>query len=316
MKSTKYIKEIIAIFKRNEDLYNAHKETSHIFKKMVSDDDFLRSVVNYNLNDSTFLNRTQDYPTLSLPIYKDDLIEVLINVFPNLPSRSQNVSFQSIHHHGNLMLSTIGISGPGYETLLFNKDFIIEETGVVNNLKITSEFKNEIGKYTFCDAFTPHIVFYPKSISSTLVVWSKSNKNSFNKLKQLPIPKGVKRKMSSILSRLGLRSIFELNDAINHDFYPKGGTIEVLKNRIGYGKGDNETFLQNFFHYLKSISFNDQEVLNIIYTKSNTTELQKKWIIKFLEEENIEPKFLDSHQKVSKAVNIHKADILKTCEYV
>ncbi|SVD79629.1 uncharacterized protein METZ01_LOCUS432483, partial [marine metagenome] len=71
-------------------------------KKIIDDKDCLHKIIEHNLLQPAFLNKKRHYPTMSLNVYKNELIDIVINIYPELPSRStKDISFQSIHHHGN-----------------------------------------------------------------------------------------------------------------------------------------------------------------------------------------------------------------------
>ena len=128
MKNNKHISEIIKIFQDNDDLYTAHKLCKEVMKKIIDDKDCLHKIIEHNLLQPDFLKRKRHYPTLSLNVYKNKLINIVINIYPELPPGStKDVSYHSIHHHGNLLLSTIALSGPGYSSIVFGKNFFVPD---------------------------------------------------------------------------------------------------------------------------------------------------------------------------------------------
>ncbi len=312
MKTNSYIKKIVAIFNAQEDMRSAHRLIEPILQEMTANQEFINQAIEFNLSDPLFLERKRHYPTLALSIFKNDLIDIIINIFPNLPDKNTNISFQSIHHHGNLMLSTIGLSGVGYTSFIFNNSYSIEESTKKTNLKIDKQYQNKIGQYTFCDGFTPHIVFYPESFSSTLVVWSRSDKKNINKLKSL-FPKPLKKSISKMATAIGLKKTLAINAAQYHDFYPENNQIIALKDRIDYPEGSNTNFIQNIFHYFQSVGYYNEEYLNKLLQK-NSSETAKKWIQKFIAKERIDPEFESIHLNISNKVNIIKESIINACK--
>ena len=310
MENNKYVKEIVNIFDQENNLKQAHQKSKIVLEKMVQDSSFLFEVIKNNLGDPNYLKKSLHYPTLSLSILKNEIVDILINIFPNLPNQDTNTSHHSIHHHGNLMLSTIGISGPGYYTMIFNDNYKITSSGKVDNFKLISEFQNPVGTYTFCNAYVPHIVFYPADMSSTLLIWSKNKKSGVDKAKKIPVPKGLKKTVANSLNYLGLGKVLNLNDSENFDFYPHENEIFVIKDRIRYPNPDsNSNFIQNIMYYLQSIQFNDKSFLEGLMQKETTSELEKKWLTKYLSGENIEAVFEEQHLNVSNKININKQDL-------
>ena len=299
----KGIDEIADLFNNSRSMDDAHEKARSILAEWVKDPEFIFSVIRQNLSDPSYLKKKRHYPTLALEVYKNDLIDIVINIFPSLPNKRTNLSFQSIHHHGSLKLSTIGLSGPGYSSCLFKGGYSIDPESNETSLKLDAFYQNKIGQYTFCDAYIPHVVFYPTQMSSTLVLWSKQKSSTINSIKAL-FPRSFSKKTGPVLNKLGLRKALDLNVAEYHDFYPKNGKFYALKNRIGYPEGSNENFVQNVFHYMKTVGFNDFDFLQNLKQEVTTTEIVKKWIDKFCNQETIDAKFEESHLTVGSKVNV------------
>ena len=149
MKNNNYIKQIIKIFDNNQDLRIAHKKSEDIMKQIVEDKNSINEIVEFNLSQPDFWFKKRHYPTLALSVFTNELIDIVINIYPALPNGDLNTSFQSIHHHGNLMLSTIGLSGPGYSSISFKKDFVINKNNNACKMEIAENYQNELKKYYF-----------------------------------------------------------------------------------------------------------------------------------------------------------------------
>ncbi|MGB0391641.1 MAG: hypothetical protein ACPGD5_08735 [Salibacteraceae bacterium] len=303
------IQQIARLFSGTLNFDEAHKKSETILLSMVEDKDFLFEIIRQNLSEPSYLNRNRHYPTLAMDVFKNDVIDMVINIFPCLPDGRENVSFQSIHHHGSLKLSTIGLSGPGYRSMIFNDDYTINPKTQETDLRLIANYKNEIGKYTFCDAYVPHVVFYPKAVSSTLVLWSRSKDSLLNKVKS-KVPKKLSRSISPILNKIGMRKALDLNVAENHDFFSENGKFYALKERIGYPVGSNDNFIQNCFHYLQSVGFDDNAFLKSLLKKEFISESAVKWIGKYLNAEVIPPLFEQIHVDVDYRVNCLEGEIL------
>ena len=109
-----YIAELRSIFSR-PDLYEAHEECVPVMDAMARDPAFFFGVIRKCLSDPEYLNRIRHYPTLAFPIEENEDFTFVANVFLPLPDGNRDLSFQSIHHHGQLLLTTISASGAGYE---------------------------------------------------------------------------------------------------------------------------------------------------------------------------------------------------------
>lgn len=305
-----FLKQIINIFENTEDVRFAHKRAEEIMKKIAEDKSSINEIIEYNLSKPNFWLKKRHYPTLSLDVFKNDFLEIVINIYPNLPNEDVNTSFQSIHHHGNLMLSTIGISGPGYSSISFKKNFSINKDNNSCFMEIESNYQNELKKYSFCDAYQPHIVFYPKEVSATFAIWSKVKRNKTDKIKKI-FSKKLKKKLSFLVQLFGLSKLANMNTPNNYDFYIESNSIFAMKDRIHYPIGSNDNFLQNIFYYFQSVNYENYQFLEILKNKEFVNELGKKWIAKYLNKETIKSKFEDIHLNIDRRVNIKRYDIEK-----
>lgn len=296
------IDKISNFFKTSKNFESAHDLSKSVLQDLVQDKEFLFDVIRKNLSNPEFLKKTRHYPTLAMEVFKNDIVDMVINIFPSLPDKRTDISFQSIHHHGSLMLSTVGLSGPGYSSYIFKGGYKIDKETNETNLELETFYSNKIGQYTFCGAYVPHVVFYPTEMSSTLVLWSKQNPSSINSVKAL-FPRSFSKKVGPVLNKLGLRQALDLNVAEYHDFYPEKGKFYALKNRIGYPEGSNDNFIQNFFYYMQTVGFNDFDFLKELMKKENTSANEKKWIEKYCSKEPIEEKFEEIHYNIDPRVN-------------
>src|SRR5262245_47177792 len=126
MKLDTYVNEIAAIFKNEKDRYKAHEKATPVLRSMGADKEVLYDIFRQNLSNDDFIKKPRHYPTIGFDIYKDDNIGISGNCFMPLPDRTSDLSFQSIHHHGKLLLTTVAAFGPGYESILFKKGFVID----------------------------------------------------------------------------------------------------------------------------------------------------------------------------------------------
>ena len=307
------IDKIANHFKTSKNFDGAHELSIPVLKDLVKDKDFLFDVVRKNLSNPEFLKKTRHYPTLAMEVFKNDIVDMVINIFPSLPDQRTDISFQSIHHHGSLKLSTVGLSGPGYSSCIFKKGYAINKETNETNLELEKFYSNKIGQYTFCDAYVPHVVFYPTQMSSTLVLWSKQSQNSINFVKAL-FPRSFSKSVGPVLNKLGLRKTLDLNVAQYHDFYPENGKFYALKDRIGYPEGSNENFIQNFFYYLQTIGFDDFDFLRKLLNSEQSTVAEKKWIEKYCSKEVIKEKFEEIHYNIDSRVNNNLDEIKSAFE--
>jgi hypothetical protein len=305
------INQLKALFQKYDDRYMVHSEAAPILENASRDQTFLYDVIRLNLSDPAFLQKKRHYPTLSMPVVESPEFSLVVNIFPSLPSKDTDISFQSIHHHGSLLLTTVGAFGPGYGSIVFKKNYSIDPATGITKMEIEKEYQNILSKAEFIDARQPHIVFYPTDFSATYAFWCNKKITAKESLKKFPLINKLKKPAAKIISKMGLGNLIGINKVEYFDFYIDSNNVIALKERLAYEKeGDNENFLQNIFSFIQQTGFKDEKFLRELMMKENTPEAALKWIEKLLTGENISPVFYDGHLNIPK-VNLSKKELSK-----
>lgn len=311
-KLDQHLSAISEVFKSEKNRYEAHRKASPILQEMGADKEVLFDVFRKNLSNDSFVNRVRHYPTLAFEIYQDNNVGISGNCFMPLPDRSGDLSFQSIHHHGKLLLTTVAAFGPGYESILFKKGFKIDKETLTAQMEIEKRYQFSAGNIEFVDADQPHIVFFPGDASITYAMWAYATQNDvIKKFKNNAIIKKFKEPIRKGLKTVGLLQKVGVNAIEYLDFYPEGGQIRVLKSRIGFNEGTNENFLTNVFYVLQKAGFKDNGFLVELKKKYFKHVCLHQLIDKLVSDEIIKDEFYDFHMNV-KYVNLSKADIMNT----
>ena len=313
MKENKYIKEIIFVFsKHNNNRYECHKLAAEILKRAAADTFFLFEVIRHNLSDPEFLKKKRHYSTLALPIITTPDFNMVINIFPPLPDRRTDISFQSIHQHGNLLLTTAAVFGPGYESIVYKKNYTIDPATFITKMEKEKIYTFKSGKVEFIDAFTPHVVFYPESISATLALWSNKTKTNSERFKKSSVLQNFKKPIKKILKIIGLSKSLNINEVTFFDFYPDKGKLYALKERLEYNfLGGNENFIQNIFHFIQKAGFDDANFLKELKKRDFITPFTRTIIDALVAGEPIQDEFVKEHLNIPK-VNLSKKELLDT----
>ena len=307
-----YTTTIASIFREEKDRYKAHEKATPVLKEMGADKEVLYEIFRKNLLNEDFISKPRNYPTLAFDIYQDDNVGISGNCFMPLPDRSGELSFQSIHHHGKLLLTTVAAFGPGYESILFRKEFSINKENQTARMEIEKNYQFAIGSIEFIDKDQPHVVFFPQDVSITYAMWAYATVNTATqKLKSNPIVRRFKEPIRKGLKALGLLDTAGINAVENFDFYPEQGQIKVLKNRIHFEEGSNENFLTNVFYVLQKAGFNDIAFLQKLKEKHPSRIHLHQLIDKLIAGEKITDEFYDFHRNVQ-YVNLSKHDILNS----
>src|ERR1051326_5554696 len=149
MINNRYIKEVVAVFKKNKDRYKAHELIRPIMSQMATDENFLYDVIRTNLSNPGYLLKKRHYSTLAMEIFQNSDLHFVMNIYPSLPDKKTDISFQNIHHHGNLLLTTVCAFGPGYSAFIFDKDFSIDLSTKEVKMKINRYYRNKKGNIEF-----------------------------------------------------------------------------------------------------------------------------------------------------------------------
>jgi hypothetical protein len=303
---------IVKIFSEGDDMYENHRKIIPLLHEMAADKNILFDIIRYNLGQPDFFKNTRTYSTFTLNILETNDITFVVNIFPALPDRKTNVSFQSVHHHGNLLLSTVAAFGPGYKAITFKKGFEIDKTTGTTKMSLEKIYQNTLHNFDFIDVQTPHIVFYPESISATYALWSKDTKKvTGNALKKIPVVTKFKKQLRTIIKTFRLQKLAGITNVEYYDFYPDNGKLIAMKERIHYNstEGTNQNFIQNIFHFVQQTRFDDLEFLKTLSAKSSTPPFAKQCIEDILAGKKIEDEFIDAFLNVPK-VNLLFEEII------
>lgn len=238
-----------------ENFRDSHIAARSILGDMAASDETLFSIISQNINDPEFMQSKRINPVLALPIFETSAYTLVANCWIPRPDGDTSISHQSIHHHGNLLLTSVAAFGPGYESFLFKKGYSVGETV---DLCLEEAFQHTRGNIEFVDTQTPHLVFYPSALSITYALWSKEAPRKIAELD--PKLKLLKPALRKISLTLGLGAILGLNQEENLDFYVEAGSFRCLKRRIKYSAGSRENFLGALRYLLEHTGYSRDSV--------------------------------------------------------
>lgn len=305
-----FIAQVTEIFEYTKDRYQCHNLLRPILEKASYDHELFIDIFKYNLSSEQFLRRNRHYSTLSMEIFENENFTMLINIFPPLPDKNTDITFQSIHHHGSLLLSTVGFMGEGYSSILYKKGFQIDNKSQIAMLEIEEYYENKNHEVKFVDAFQPHVVFYPKSFSATLVVWSENEKRVKDNLKKISVLSKFKKPIGKIIRRLGVENLFGINKIQNFDFYRKDGIYYSLRTRLAYDNScSNLNFIQNILAFIQAYGFHDTPFLTLLKSNPALPKGADALIQNVIEGHIVADAFCEKHLNIP-FVNLHKKDLM------
>jgi hypothetical protein len=306
-----YIAELNLIFDKNTDRYKAHELSQPILLKMAEDKSIINQIIARNIVKPGFFEQKRITPVIAFEIEVNDVVSFIAHCWLPQPDLDTEISNQSIHHHGDLILTSVAAWGSGYESILFKKGIHIDKKTHETTFEIEKIYKNPYMNIEFIDVNTAHIVFYPNELSITYALWTNHKSKSAEKLRSISFLQKNRKKIRKIIDYFNLAKIFNLNSYQFVDFYPKSGKIYAMKNRIRYTAGGHDSFAHGLFKILSETKFQDYNLLKANLGKSNVenVELYKDLLNRLNKNEPISDKFEEIHMNIPK-VNIKKSEIL------
>ncbi|MGV3631017.1 MAG: hypothetical protein ACO1O6_07415 [Bacteroidota bacterium] len=307
-----YISELRTIFSENQDRYKAHELSRPILLELARDKRFFRQIIEKNISFPDFGSQKRITPVVALDIEVNDMFSFIAHCWLPQPDSDTEMSNQSIHHHGDLLLTSVASLGPGYDSILFKKGFSFDKESTLASMEIEKVYKNPYMNIEFIDVNTPHIVFYPDDLSVTYALWSNYKPKTNEKFRKLGFLQKNRRKIRKLMDMLNLSKAFDLNSYQYVDFFPANGKVYVMKDRIRYPEGSAESFAYGFFSILSKIGYDNCDLLEekLVKAGGENSELYAKLIDELRNHRPIEDKYEESHLNISK-VNIKKGEVLK-----
>ena len=308
-----YVKSINDIFKKENDRYKAHEQSKPLMLEMAKDKSILFEIIKKNLEKPGFLLQKRINPVIALDIEINETISFIAHCWMPLPDKRNDISHQSIHHHGKLLLTSIAAWGSGYESVIFKKGYTIEKQSGITSMQIEKTYKNLFLNIEFIDINTPHVVFYPSEFSITYALWTNVEAGASENLKKISFNKKYKKQLRNIIDTLGLASSLGLNINEYLDFYPKNGKIIALKNRVKYEVGSHSAFINGFFSMLQVLQYNDFESLKKSIKKlpAMTQPDINILLTKLISDEHIKDKYDEIHLNID-YINFEKNTLLNS----
>ena len=308
-----YIEKLKVIFREN-DYRIAHSKAKDILLEMAKNKNVLFDIIRQNLSSPGFFSQKRINPVIAFEITKDKDFSITAHCWMPLPDRATDITHQSVHHHGRLLLTSVSPIGEGYESIIFKKGYSLDKEAGLARMSIDKIYKNPQHNIEFIDSDTPHVVFYPKDFSITYAMWSYDKKDGFAaSIRQSKIVQSNKKFILKILDKLGVSKKIGVNVLEYFDFYPADEKLHAMQNRVMYPVGSNENFVHNVFYILQRVGFPDKQFIYNLRSKLPSEELAvvEKPMNKFVNSETLEDKFDPVHLNIPK-INFTKEELMKS----
>jgi hypothetical protein len=318
-----YIQEIKVLENKFFDRREFHKNVQPVLIKMGNDNDFLKLVIKRNFSDKGYLTHTwSKYNIPFFYVYETDYFILKIHLFPTIENYRNDIAAHCIHHHNNYLLSTNAFFGSGYESMLFSKNPKVDETTKEVKMKVTKHFHQNDWNPSFVDSWEPHVVFAPKSLSATILMWSPDEKKVTDNLRNNPILKSIKTPLRFIISKLGLNKNFGIAAEKTYQFYPNpsGNNFKGIEeneyfapSRAEKGLHIDDYSMQMIFSFLQRANLIDEDLLRQMKLDANVPKYYRKWIDKVLVGEAINEVFHPIEINIPQKI-YYREDIIKAIE--
>ena len=246
-----YLSALRDAFARGADKHVAHARAQTVLGDMAASREALTAVLEKHLTSPGAFD-ARHYPVVALDIETNPHFGLVANCWIPLPDRDTDMSTKAIHHHGQMLLTTVTAFGPGYEHWTFTTPRAVDEQREVYTMRLLERAPHPLGHAAFVDAYGAHVPFYPASLTITLALWSSSRPTTWKDgLKRVPVLHKYSTPLRRIAASAGFARMLDLKVAEYFDFFPAPEGFRSMKDREEFGRGPNEDYLHSLFHILQ-----------------------------------------------------------------
>lgn len=248
----KYVSALDAVFKGARDKHEANRRSAPVLAEMSGDPGFLAEVLERHVRTPGAL-AARHYPVLGLNVELNAYYGLVANCWIPLPGRESHISTKSIHHHGNMLLSTVTAFGPGYEHWTFTRPEPVDEAAELYEMRLIERAPHPRHHVAFVDSYVAHLPFYPPETTVTYALWSNRFPVTWkDHVKRLPVLQKNSAALRGLAVRAGLARQLDLKVVEYFDFYPTPGGFRGIRERTEFELGPNEDHLHSLFHVIQA----------------------------------------------------------------
>ena len=158
----------------------------------------------------------------------------------------------AIHHHGDMLLSTVTAFGPGYEHWTFKKPEVIDSGSESYSISLIEHAPHPLHHVAFVDSYVAHLPFYPGSMTITYALWSSKFPATWkDRLKRVPLLQRNSARLKRVAARAGMAKHLELKVVEYFDFYPTAEGFCGIRERKEFERGPNADYLPSLFQVIQ-----------------------------------------------------------------
>jgi len=251
----RYERALVDVFKQTPSKHAAHERSRPILADMIGDRAFLSAMLTRYVADPALLGLL-NYPVVAIDGPLNEYFGLVVNCWIPLPDRRSDISSKAIHHHGDMLLTTGTILGPGYVHWTFTRPQLVDAEREIFDFDVTTREQHGAGHIAFVDNHEPHLPWYPTDLSITLCLWSSRHPTTWrDRIKRIPALKNNEQKLRRLATLTGLdriaNRVMDLKVIEYFDFYPTPDGMKGMRERDEHKRGPNADHLCSFFHVLQ-----------------------------------------------------------------
>ena len=209
-KVKRYLGALEAVFRSAPDKHEANRRSAAVLQDMSGDPAFLAGALARHLRAPGALNQ-KHYPVVGFNAELNPHFGLAVNCWIPLPDRRADVSTKAIHHHGDMLLSTVNAFGPGYEHWTFTRPEVVDEESERYEMRLVERAPHPLHHVAFVDSYVPHLPFYPSETSITYALWSSRFPVTWkDRVKRVPVLQKNSAALRALAVRAGLARKLEL----------------------------------------------------------------------------------------------------------
>ena len=248
----RYIRALDQIFKSVSDKHTANDRSRAVLEEMSGDAAFFTEVLERHLRKPGSFD-TRHYPVVGIEVELNPWYSLQANCWIPLPGHEADISTKAIHHHGDLLLSTVTAFGPGYEHWTFTTPELVDPETELYDMKLLERAPHPLHHVAFVDAWIAHLPFYPPATTVTYALWSNRFPVTWkDHLKRVPLLQKNAASLRKLGAKAGLKKQLDLKIAEYFDFYPTPGGFRGIRERTEFERGPNEDYLYSLFHVIQA----------------------------------------------------------------
>jgi hypothetical protein len=307
----RYVDSLKTIFATAPNKHEANYRAQPVLEEMSQDPACFTAVLEKHLRTAGALN-TKHYPVVGIDIELNHLFGIVANCWIPLPDRATNISTKAIHHHGDMLLSTVTAFGPGYEHWTFRRPELISEATESYALKVIDHAPHPLNHVAFVDSYVAHLPFYPADLTITYALWSsKFQSNWKDRLKRVSLLQKNSARLKQLALRAGLTKQLDLKVVEYFDFYPTAEGFCGIREREEFARGPNSDYLYSLFHVIQRTG--NDSLVPLIKNQLSAQQLENPQLLEALirkleSGEPIEGRLSATHYGIARA-NFTRQDL-------